>query len=726
MAEPIKLSVPMGTPRPPPFWEMGEYSFQDFCQSVWRLERVECQLYGRRGQKQHGIDLRTFGQPSGHGSVGQCKCYEKFKDSDLRQAVKDFTDHLAFWRGHKIKVFRLYVASSCADTKIQTEYATQKASLEREQIDFQLCDNSALADLVRSEPTIVSRFCGDDWVKILCGGGAIEVAPETVIASAMHLSKNGAIFVEWEAYRDKDLEELREQVRCGKGDGAYAAAVEILESADWNRFTPKLRAKTLRLLFAIECNRGQVAKAAEWLEKAKAEDPEGDFQVAEALYSLKTIGVEGARSLVATPLSIDAWNLLAVLDVNQGKVSDVLSAFDAPPFPLNAESYRIKAMGLLLSGRLDEAVQAADTALHLAPGWTETRRTWAIVMYQSTLATSFAFWKLLDWPRPPDWPFIKMDSPALERLRKASGVFKQLLSESNEITEDHANLETWLLASYANDPEKRAEAAELTQAVLDRVPTHFRFISWALERHLPFDVEKSRQNLRQLLTSGEQPLNLVLSLVYLEGVDGEPEKVRAVLEQYKDAFVRQGGLSVWRNAMIQALVQADKVDEANRILDEETDATVRRGLRATLAETRFKKGGTAKALADELEVIFREGDDPTDLLAAAEAKLQAKEPAFVVEHRDRLLQHFPNIGVIRLLTFAAFMGGQPSLVLELLDQNANLIPDSGLPDDTARIRIQSLRALGQLTRAVEYARASDWAGTVREHSRIDHASCCDR
>jgi hypothetical protein len=65
---------------PPAFYELGEYDFQDMSCDVFSEEPgiATCNVYGTRGQKQHGIDLLAHCDDGIHIEVVQCKCYEKW------------------------------------------------------------------------------------------------------------------------------------------------------------------------------------------------------------------------------------------------------------------------------------------------------------------------------------------------------------------------------------------------------------------------------------------------------------------------------------------------------------------------------------------------------------------------------------------------------------------------------------------------------------------------
>ena len=100
---PAWLETPPGSISPPPVVPRPQVlpleglAWEDFERLCVRLVRREadiehCQLYGTRGQKQHGIDIlgRLKGVPS--YALYQCKQVEDFGPSSIKKAVKGFLD----------------------------------------------------------------------------------------------------------------------------------------------------------------------------------------------------------------------------------------------------------------------------------------------------------------------------------------------------------------------------------------------------------------------------------------------------------------------------------------------------------------------------------------------------------------------------------------------------------------------------------------------------------
>src|SRR5262249_561217 len=111
----------------PPFYELDEYTFQRLCCDVFERQQgiATCNVYGRRGQKQWGIDLLARRSGGDGIEVGQCKHYQHFLPFEIRQASDAFFDHLVYWQPRNVRRFILFVACDLDSTQQQDEIGTQ-------------------------------------------------------------------------------------------------------------------------------------------------------------------------------------------------------------------------------------------------------------------------------------------------------------------------------------------------------------------------------------------------------------------------------------------------------------------------------------------------------------------------------------------------------------------------------------------------------------------------
>src|SRR3712207_3865025 len=109
--------------QPPPFQDLDEYTFQDLCRDILdhEPEVATCDIYGKRGQRQLGIDLFAPRKGGSGLDVGQCKCYRTFGPKQIEAASDEFLDHWdRWWSKRNVKRFVLFVSCDlesrgCAD-----------------------------------------------------------------------------------------------------------------------------------------------------------------------------------------------------------------------------------------------------------------------------------------------------------------------------------------------------------------------------------------------------------------------------------------------------------------------------------------------------------------------------------------------------------------------------------------------------------------------------------
>src|SRR5688572_20493790 len=74
---------------------LGDENFEELCCSVWSAESgIEPpDLYGRRRQKQFGIDVYAQRRGSTEIEGISCKCYKAIKKGQIESFAQEFLDH---------------------------------------------------------------------------------------------------------------------------------------------------------------------------------------------------------------------------------------------------------------------------------------------------------------------------------------------------------------------------------------------------------------------------------------------------------------------------------------------------------------------------------------------------------------------------------------------------------------------------------------------------------
>src|SRR5450759_315442 len=101
---------------------LDDKSFERLCSEIMEQEpnMDGCDVYGTKGQRQHGIDLIARETDSIHIQVGQCKCQRSFSLTDIRDASTEFLDHWdTLWSSRFVPRFVLCVACAVSATHKQ-------------------------------------------------------------------------------------------------------------------------------------------------------------------------------------------------------------------------------------------------------------------------------------------------------------------------------------------------------------------------------------------------------------------------------------------------------------------------------------------------------------------------------------------------------------------------------------------------------------------------------
>ncbi len=153
-------------------WERLEILLRKTAHDVEGLRQV--QIYGVRGQSQHGIDVVGVAADGSRHAL-QGKRYTEFTKADLTAAVDKFIAE----RGDiPFSISRLIVATGClADRKEITNelYRLQQAHSD---VGIELWHQRSISDRLRDRPDIVVEFFGDTVAQAFC----LPVTPHVVPA----------------------------------------------------------------------------------------------------------------------------------------------------------------------------------------------------------------------------------------------------------------------------------------------------------------------------------------------------------------------------------------------------------------------------------------------------------------------------------------------------------------------------------------------------------------
>ncbi len=506
----------------PPFHEMTEYPFQDLCCELFSRQEgiATCEVYGRRGQKQRGIDLWAHCVGGNSSEVGQCKCYKEFSHREIEKASDGFFAHLGYWRERRVQRFILFVACDLDDVQQQEEIHRQLVRFAEHKIRYEAWSAQTLRSKLGPYRDIVARHLkAEYWIEHICGP-AIPPVPDQLSRQPnlpLTLGFVGARFERLASRLSEDttkkLEEIREQYREGRKREAFLRLQELPQDQEWDVLEKSLRARILRVLgtYALVLD-GDANTARALSSKACELDPSGDDTTIRSLLRYRAEGAEAAIQELSLVKDVDVLNLRAAFLLELGRTTDALSLLACLPEGIvpNAETKRLQALISLTEGDLMGAQQRIQQAFTERPQWEAIRFTRALVDYYSALSQAVTPHHLIAWPQPVEWAFVQRDDQSVQRLRRCAAEFADLALSCDSDSEARAVYEVWRLTCLANDPDRQTEAEGFCQSLLAKDPTNHRVLAWALARNYAVDLSMSEEALEASLKedtngSSEEP-----------------------------------------------------------------------------------------------------------------------------------------------------------------------------------------------------------------------------
>jgi hypothetical protein len=146
-------------------WENFERLCLKIINEIEGFPITECDILGRKGQKQEGIDIYARHSNNSYNSY-QCKRYKKINVSKLESFFTDFEK--GEWYS-KTKKFILCTSAEFSDTKIQTKFESIKQEYDNKGLKIEKWDSSFFNRILKDHPKIVYDFFGENWCKDFCG-----------------------------------------------------------------------------------------------------------------------------------------------------------------------------------------------------------------------------------------------------------------------------------------------------------------------------------------------------------------------------------------------------------------------------------------------------------------------------------------------------------------------------------------------------------------------------
>lgn len=695
---------PAAPGQPIPFHQFDDRTFEKLCREIIDREpnTVTCELYGVPGQKQHGIDLLAPLHQRSHYDVAQCKNYREFPPRLIRKASDDFFKHWeAQWSSWNLDRFILIVASDVSNRQRQDEIGIQRRRFAEVDLDYEVWSPTQLRRKLAPYPGLVREYFrnAEYWVDEICGretpplrqgsdtGAAVEYLLED-ISSSLSRSIRG------------DIERLREEWRRGRFRSVREDVQAIRNDRPrWSLLEPNAKAEILRLEASLCLASRDLAGAEALVRQARKFAPNGDYRRIEALIALHgRDDPQGAISEIGEPSSVEDQHLLAGALLATGateQATDQLRQVETP----TAETHRLRALIALAKGEFNAAVLEGKQARELATEWESTRFLVAALGYLGTLSPSRRPPQLPDWPKPVDWVFVRRSDHALRELRSSRQELRKLYERRQSEAADVAALQTWLLATLANDPEEQEAARELAATLLSATPTHTGAIAWVVARNYEVDLAPSRAALEAAVEEQDRDLQTYLALFAILLAEDEVAAAESLLESSLDEFETAGEVHLWTAWKTQVLLRKGETEEALTSLDREESPDIWGEVVARDSRIR----GTEDAAIDTLDAAYSDTGSPTLLLHACMLAAEIGKWGFVADRASRLETTFDTAEAAGMAAEALARAGRWREAQETLDRSEGRFPDEKLPPYLRRIRVEAQSRLGAVPDAIREA-----------------------
>jgi len=152
-----------------PLKEMTWADFERLClrmvEYVEGFERTDCEIFGRPGQKQDGIDIYAKKGNERYYTF-QCKRYQSISVTDLDDIVLEFEKGDWFPKTEK---FYICTTADFSDIKLQKRFEEIKNNYQKKHLEIEKWEYSSINRILKTHPQIVFDFFGAEWCKKFCG-----------------------------------------------------------------------------------------------------------------------------------------------------------------------------------------------------------------------------------------------------------------------------------------------------------------------------------------------------------------------------------------------------------------------------------------------------------------------------------------------------------------------------------------------------------------------------
>jgi predicted nucleic acid-binding protein len=515
------------------------------------------------------------------------------------------------------------------------------------------------------------------------------------IGAAVNLARlNQSLSSELSKRVAEDLENARESFREGKTRESFNHVKSLRSSQNWSALDDSVRLMILRalanMILSLRGSEG-IVEAQSYLEQARSFELSDDATVRARIIALQH-GPAAALAELSEPQTLDALNIRVGLLIDSGHIEEALREIALPrsEITLDAESYRLKAMALLLSCDIDGAKDAVTEALNRMPKRQHIRLAAAVIDYYLGLSRVALQRDAIPHPHPVNPAVVKRDDESQRRLKDAAKVFAEVAADMDAGGQAQKEVETWQIACLSNTSDGLNETVRLCGSALARDPANFRVLAWVLFRGYEIDLGPSEDALKKLLDGGDDKegllIHYVLALLGIYLKRDDTESVLALLDDQKALFETSQNLDLWLYWRGQALVVGKQPEAALQVLPEIRQQKLRSNIEVLALCEIANRDGSWDTVITHLEREFDETNDPQFLIHLCEIKAQLRDWNYVADRAEQYCDLVSTASSAYFAISAARSANRNRLCLRFLDKYAPLFPGGVLPENLRRVR----------------------------------------
>ena len=678
----------------PRYSALEPLTFQNLCKELLQADPKyrNVQVFGVSGQAQKGIDILAEQLASSGLTVGQCKRYQTLTDTQVAGAIKEFLRHKAYWKTEGVDTFILFVSCDATNAKVQAECLRQRRRLRKLGIIFELWSDSTLTGRLRSHPGIVSEYLGYDWPSILCGGSVVLQPTGPSHVSQLIVMQYEQVSRQYADAVERDLEIGRESWRAGNRREAHAAVERYREPQLWNALVGITRSSVCRIEAQMALEDGQVEQARKLLIEAKSFNSDITPRL-EALVLRSENRRAEARLLLENSADIENVALHAALSLELGEIDEAFAKLVGVTD--TSDTHRLRALAHLMKGDLPSASNEIEKALTIAPSWTVTRYTAAMVDYYSCLSPSRPLAELPPWPQPSDWSQLRSDDESRAHLAKSALVFRDLQSEPNTSFAFARILMTWELACIASDPTRREDANRRCAEILSQDPANEPCLVWAKCRRLDVDTTLPRAILERKVRGDDAVPESAIVLLICLIEERDLASAKTLLEETRDRFAGADQAAVWK-------FWHDQISAMNAEGDFGGVAASNHPFHKTALRAHLRTTGDAEPLLEYLLTEHAAGKpEATFELCAAYAEFGRWSEALPLV--ETLLESVKTTEALRICCTVLYHNNEFTKCAKTIEENRFRFPASQLPLSFVQMKIGAQERSGEVISAIRSA-----------------------